>query len=146
MIAFLSLSLSVSVCLFWQIKVTSLISLLPSGQLTMDFQSAMETFAEAWMAANTKIRPDSSDITTQVSDAAKRRFSEEFFFLNLQRDDNSNERVVMDTTATPVALTNGGGGGSPPLSLVSPRSINNNNVDRKFLLKYLYRSLGFKSP
>lgn len=27
----------------------------------MDFQSAMETFAEAWMAANTKARPDSSD-------------------------------------------------------------------------------------
>ncbi|XP_042217653.1 homeobox protein dve-1-like isoform X2 [Homarus americanus] len=27
----------------------------------MDFQSAMETFAEAWMAANTKSRPDSSD-------------------------------------------------------------------------------------
>ncbi|XP_037786483.1 uncharacterized protein LOC119582340 [Penaeus monodon] len=27
----------------------------------MDFQSAMETFAEAWMAANTKSRADSSD-------------------------------------------------------------------------------------
>ncbi|KAK8382283.1 hypothetical protein O3P69_015307 [Scylla paramamosain] len=27
----------------------------------MDFQSAMETFAEAWMAANTKSRPGSSD-------------------------------------------------------------------------------------
>lgn len=25
--------------------------------MTMDFQSAMETFAEAWVAANTKVGP-----------------------------------------------------------------------------------------
>lgn len=31
----------------------------------MDFQSAMETFAEAWVAANTKTTL--TDLTTQVS-------------------------------------------------------------------------------
>lgn len=31
----------------------------------MDFQSAMETFAEAWVAANTKGAP-LSDVATQV--------------------------------------------------------------------------------
>lgn len=33
--------------------------------MTMDFQSAMETFAEAWVAANSKGAP-LSDISTQV--------------------------------------------------------------------------------
>lgn len=33
----------------------------------MDFQSAMETFAEAWMAANTKSRPGSSDHQVRLS-------------------------------------------------------------------------------
>lgn len=33
--------------------------------MTMDFQSAMETFAEAWVAANTKSTP-LSDSATQV--------------------------------------------------------------------------------
>lgn len=34
--------------------------------MTMDFQSAMETFAEAWVAANSKGAP-LSDISTQVN-------------------------------------------------------------------------------
>lgn len=33
--------------------------------MTMDFQSAMETFAEAWVAANTKGAP-LTDVATQV--------------------------------------------------------------------------------
>lgn len=33
--------------------------------MTMDFQSAMETFAEAWVAANSKIAPI-PDASTQV--------------------------------------------------------------------------------
>lgn len=40
----------------------------------MDFQSAMETFAEAWMAANTKSRADSSD--PQVSARPPHRLRE----------------------------------------------------------------------
>ena len=40
----------------------------------MDFQSAMETFAEAWMAANTKIRPELNE-TQQVFTRNKASFS-----------------------------------------------------------------------
>lgn len=62
--------------LFWQAKLWYLKQCLVirrfwvregsffSDLTTMDFQSAMETFAEAWVAANTK--PEGSD-TAQVS-------------------------------------------------------------------------------
>ena len=36
--------------------------------MTMDFQSAMETFAEAWVAANAKGAP-LADVATQVHSA-----------------------------------------------------------------------------
>ena len=52
--------------------------LICQGASAMDFQSAMETFAEAWMAANTKTRTENSEPQVRVN------FSFKNFLINLK--------------------------------------------------------------